>query len=118
MRHRQRDLKIKGIFQNDDEGNKKNARYVYAKECDGCFRPELARYKYGASLSFHGEGEGAPSFQQWVLISRLALDLYNLVNLHPATSMAHLGAPQVDSTTLLRQNGFRALNPGAHAVGG
>ena len=102
MRHRQRDLKIKGIFQNDDEGNKKNARYVYAKECDGCFRPELARYKYGASLSFHGEGEGAPSFQQWVLISRLALDLYNLVNLHPAASC---GAPRVDSTLSL-QNGF------------
>ena len=42
-RHRQRDLKFKGIFQNDDEGNKKQARYVYAKECDGCFSPELAR---------------------------------------------------------------------------
>mgnify|MGYP001274714350 CR=1 FL=1 len=53
-RHRQRDLKFKGIFQNDDEGNKKHARYVYAKECDGCFSPELACY--WASLSFHGEG--------------------------------------------------------------
>ena len=67
----QRDLKFQGIFQNDDEGNKKHARYVYAKECDGCFSPELACY--WASLSFHGEG--APSFHQWVLISRLALEL-------------------------------------------
>ena len=81
------DLKFKGIFQNDDEGNKKHARYVYAKEYDGCFSPELACY--WASLSFHGEGQGAPSFHQWVLISRLALDFDNLVNLHPATSMAH-----------------------------
>ena len=58
--------------------------------------------QYCASLSFHGEGEGAPSFHQWVLISRLALDLYNLVNLHPAASC---GAPRVDSTLSL-QNGF------------
>ena len=50
-------LKFKGIFDDDDEGDKKHARYVYAKECDGCFSPELACY--WASLSFHGEG--APS---------------------------------------------------------
>ena len=89
-------------------GRRRTSAAVLLKDIRGRgkIRRELARYKYGASLSFHGEGEGAPSFQQLVLISCLALDFYKVVNLHPAASMAppHSRVVRLDHLSL--QNGF------------